>query len=162
MPEISGTINLQLEPDTPNVSRPIPDADIPEIARKQLQELLNVKYNSIVSKSATDMGKTNLIELNTLTEGPPVASKPYTVPLKYREFVDCEIKQLEKEGIISRSMSDWASTILVPKKEERVENSRNQNTAATTKKNKCNYRLCIDYRKLQQLHPDSKIKKMVV
>ena len=76
------------------------------IARKIHQELLNVKYNSIVSKSATDISRANLIELDIPTEGSPVASKPYAVPLKDGEFVDHEIKQLEEAGIISRSMSD--------------------------------------------------------
>ena len=66
---------------------------MPEITQKQPQDLLNVKYNSIVSKSAADIGRTNLIELDILTEGPPIALKPYTVPLKYREFVDHDIKQ---------------------------------------------------------------------
>ena len=119
MPEIPGTTNLQLEPDTPNVYKSIPDADIPQIARKQLQKLLDAKYNTVVFKSATYIGRTNLIELDIPTEGLPVASKPYAIPLKYREFVDHEIKQLEEAGIISRSMSDWASPILaIPKKEE--------------------------------------------
>ena len=68
---------------------------------------------------AMDIGRTNLIKLDIPTEGPPIASKLYTVPLKYGEFVDHEIKQLEETGIISRSMSNWASPILVvPKKEE--------------------------------------------
>ena len=98
MPEIPNTTNLQLESDTPNVYKSIPDADILEIARKQLQELLDVKYSSIVSKSAANIGKTNCIKLDILTEGPSVASKPYTVPLKYREFVDHEIKKLEEAG----------------------------------------------------------------
>ena len=113
LPEIPGTTNLQLEPGTPNVYKSIPDTDIPGIARKQLQELINVNYNSIVLKSATDIGRTNLIELDTPAEGPPVAPKAYTIPLKYREFVDHEIKQLEEAGIISRSMSDLASPIFV-------------------------------------------------
>ena len=105
LPEIPAITNLQSEPDTPNVSRSILNDDIPEIARKQLQELLDVKYNSIVSKLSADIGRTNLIELDIPTEGPPIASKPYTVPLKYREFVDHEMKQLEEAGIISRGMS---------------------------------------------------------
>ena len=79
-----GTTNLQLEPDTPIVSKSIPDADIPVITKQWLQKLLNVKYNSTASKSAADIGRTNLIELDILTEGPPVASKSYTIPLKYR------------------------------------------------------------------------------
>ena len=98
LPEIPSTTNLQLEPNTTNVSKSIPDANIPKIARKRLQQLLDVKYNSIVSKSAADIGRTNLIELDIPTEGPPMASKPYTVPLKYWEFVEHEIKQLEEEG----------------------------------------------------------------
>ena len=68
-----------------------------------------------MSKSATDIGRTNLIELDILTEGPAVASKPYTIPLKCREFVDHEIKQLEEAGIISRSMRLGKSNTFHPK-----------------------------------------------
>ena len=50
-----------------------------------------------------DIGRTNLIELDIPTEVPHVASKPYTVPLKYREFIDHEIKQLEEAGIFSNT-----------------------------------------------------------
>ena len=96
LPEIPSATILQIEPHNPYVSKSIPEADIPEIAKKRLEELLDIKYNSIVSKSATDTGRTNLIELDIPTKGPPVASKPYTIPLKYREFVDYEIKQLEE------------------------------------------------------------------
>ena len=34
LPKIPSATNLQLEPDTPDISKSIPDADIPEIARK--------------------------------------------------------------------------------------------------------------------------------
>ena len=88
-------------------------------ARDKLKVLLNIKYANIMSQTAMHIGRTNLTELNILTEGPSIAPKPYTIPLKYHEFVDHEIKQLEEVGIISRSMTDWASPILVvPKKEE--------------------------------------------
>ena len=93
--------------------------DIPDEARDKLKELLNINYASIMSQTAMDIGRTNLIELDIPTEGLPIASKPYPVPLKYHEFMDHEIKQLENAGIISRIMSNWASPILVvPKKEE--------------------------------------------
>ena len=66
-----------------------------------------------------DIGRTNLIKFDIPTEGPPIASKPYMVPLKYHKFTDHKIKQLEEAGIISRSISDWAGPMLiVPKKEE--------------------------------------------
>ena len=51
---------------------------------RRLQQLLDTKYDNIVSKSAADIGRTNLIELDFPTEDLPVASKPYTVQLKYR------------------------------------------------------------------------------
>ena len=54
--------------------------------------LLDIKYNSIVSKSAAYISRTNLIELDIPPEDSPEASKPYPVPLKYKEFVDNEIK----------------------------------------------------------------------
>ena len=109
----------QLEPDTNNLPRSIQDADIPDKARGKLKELLDIKYSNIMSQTATCIGRTNLIKLDILTEGPPIASKSYTVPLKYGEFIDHEIKQLEEVAIISRSMSNCTSPkLVVPKKEE--------------------------------------------
>ena len=78
-------------------------------------------------------------------EGPPIASKLYTVLLKYHEFVDREIKQLEEAGIILQSMSNWASPILVvPKKQDYMETINSQGS----NKSKFNLQLCIDYRSL--------------
>ena len=82
-------------------SRLILDFDIPEEARVKLQGLLNRKYTHIMSKNVMDIGRTNLIELDIPTEGPPIATKPYIILLKFCEFVDHEIKQLEEVGIIS-------------------------------------------------------------
>ena len=79
--------NLQLEPDPNNSLTSIPDADIPDEARDKLKELPNIKYINIMSQIAMDIGRTNLIELDIPTEGPPIALKPYTVPLKYCEFM---------------------------------------------------------------------------
>ena len=33
--------------------------------------------------------------------GPPIAHKPYSIPLKYKKFVDEEIRLLENAGCIS-------------------------------------------------------------
>ena len=89
-----------------------------------------------------------MTELDMPREGPPITSKPYTVLLKYREFMDHEIKQLEEVGIISWSMSDWASPILVvPKKEEHADIS-SSNTSGSCKTSEFNLQLYIDYRKL--------------
>ena len=83
LPQMAQT-NLQLEADKPNHPEiSTPNADILEQAKIKLLYLLEVKYNAIISKSATDICRTNLNEVDIPTEGPPVASKPYTVPLKY-------------------------------------------------------------------------------
>ena len=121
LPEILEGTNLKLEPNTQSPLRSIPDADILEEARVQLQELLDRKYINIISQTTTDIGRTKLIDLDIPAEVPPITSKPYTVALKYHEFMDHEIKQLEEVGIISWSMSDWASPYTgvhaLPKKE---------------------------------------------
>ena len=88
LPQMPQT-NLQLEVDKPNHPEiSTPDADVLEEALINLQHLLGVMYNAIISKSATDVARTNLIELDIPTEGPPIASKPYLVILKYQDFVD--------------------------------------------------------------------------
>ena len=47
----------------------------------------------------------------------PSAKKPYTLPLKHYEWVQQEIESLERAGIITRSVSPWASpVVMVPKK----------------------------------------------
>ena len=82
--------------------------DIPKVARTKLQELLNKKSLQIISQTALDIGRTNLIELDIPTDGLPIASKLNTVLMKYHKLIDYEIKQLEEMGIISQSMSYWA------------------------------------------------------
>ena len=139
-----------------------PDAEVAKKALLELQHLLEAKYNSIVSKSVTDIGRTNLIELDIPAEGPPIACKPYSIPLKYRDFVDQKIKHLEDAGIISHSMSNWASPILVvPKK-------HNQNVSGTTNNKQFKLRSCIDYCKLnnriltaRQIKADGRLSKVV-
>ena len=98
LPQIPHNTRLQLEPDSKGLPRPIPDVDIPEEATMKFRDLLERKYLNIISQDMMDIGRTNLIELNIPTEGLPIASKPYTVPLKYCELMDHESKQLEEEA----------------------------------------------------------------
>ena len=70
--------NLQLEADKPKQPEiSTPNAEAPKKALLELQHFLEAKYSSIVSKSATDTGRANLIELDIPTEGPPTSFKPY-------------------------------------------------------------------------------------
>ena len=113
LPQILQNTSLQLEPDTKGLASSITYADIPEEARTKLWELIDKKYLQIILQNAMDISRTNLIELDIPTDGPPITSKPYTVPLKYHKFIDNKIKQLEDAGIILQSMNNWASPILV-------------------------------------------------
>ena len=102
------------------------------------------KYNDIISKNSDDIGKTMLVEMEIDTGNhppPPIASKPYTLPLKHYEWVQREIETLEKAGIIERSISPSASpVVIVPKKSTPGEPPRR--------------RMCMDYQRFNKLQPE--------
>ena len=92
------------------------DADIPLDARDRLNHIINIQFACIISQSSADFGKTNLVEMDVPATGLPVVSKPYTIPLKYKSFIDEEIKLPEDAGCISKSIRNWASPICIVKK----------------------------------------------
>ena len=114
---------------------PITDED-----RSNFKELCN-KYTDIFSRSSEDIGHTPLLKMDIDTgDSPPVCQRPYSLPLKHVEWVTKELEILEKAGVISRSVSPWASPIvIVPKKSELGEPPRR--------------RMCVDYRVLNSLLP---------
>ena len=74
-------------------------------------------------------------------DSPPVSSRPYMLPLKHYEWVQREIESLEQAGVITKSMSKWASPIvIVPKKSGPGEPLKR--------------RLCIDFRKVNELQQE--------
>ena len=117
----------------------IQDIEIPQAARDKLNHVINNKFACIISKSSADFGRTNLVEMDLSTTGLPVASKPYTIPLKFKSFIDEEIKILESTGCISKSISDWASPICIMKKKPDPSQPK-----------KLQLRMCVDYRKVNQ------------
>ena len=48
-------------------------------------------------------------------DGPPITQKPYTLPLKHAKWVQKELEIWEKAGVIERSVSPWASPIVIYK-----------------------------------------------
>ena len=99
------------------------------------------EYADIFSKSSEDIGHTPLVTMDIETgDSPPICQRPYSLPLKHVEWVTKELEILEKAGVISRSVSPWASPIvIVPKKSEPGEPPRR--------------RMCVDYRVLNSLLP---------
>ena len=116
------------------------DAYITEIDKARFRCLCN-EFEDIFSKSSEDIGHTPLVTMDIDTgDSPPVCQKPYSLPLKYVEWVQKELEILERAGVIQRSMSPWASPIvIVPKKTEPGEPPRR--------------RMCVDYRMLNSLLP---------
>ena len=74
---------------------------------------------------------------------PPIASKPYTLSLKHYDWVQKEITTLERAGIITKSISPWASpVVIVPKKSAPGEPPQR--------------RMCVDFRRLNKQLPEVK------
>ena len=117
------------------------DAQVSAKYKKQFR-LLCKEFEDIFSKDSTDIGKTPLITMDIDTgDSPPVCQKPYNLPLKHREWVQKELETLERAGVIVRSISPWASPIvIVPKETEPGEPPRR--------------RLCVDYRVINGLLPE--------
>ena len=125
----------------PNRKVLLEDADIKDDTRKSLEQLCNDQSEAF-SKNNKDIGKTQVIEMEIDTgDSLPVAQSPYTLPLKHYDWVRQEIETLEKAGVIERSLSPWASpVIVVPKKSAPDEPPRR--------------RLCVDYRKVNVLQQE--------
>ena len=87
------------------------------------------------------MGKTPLLKMDIPTrDSPSITQRPYTLALKHVQWVQEEIEILEKAGIIAKSVSLWASPIvIVPKKTDPGDPPRR--------------RMCVDYCMLNQLLP---------
>ena len=117
-----------------------------EISKETLErfETLCEEQHEAFSKNNQDIGKTQLIEMEIDTGGSvPLAQSPYTLPLKHYDWVRKEIETLEKAGVIERSLSPWASpVIVVPKKSAPDEPPRR--------------RLCVDYRRVNALQQEIK------
>ena len=93
------------------------DQEISQETRERFQKLKK-KIPQGFSVSCQDIGRTNLVTMHMDTgDNPPICQKPYTLPLKHYSWVQQEIKTLEHVAVIKKSISPWASPIvLVPKK----------------------------------------------
>ena len=117
------------------------DKDITTDIRQKFKELCD-EYGEAFSKNNEDIGRTKLVKMDIDTgDSPPVSFRPYTLPLKHYEWVQREIESLERAGVITKSMSKWASPIVVvPKKSAPREPPKR--------------RLCIDFRKVNELQQE--------
>ena len=128
--DVPGTCKVQLQ-----------DKDITTDIRQKFEELCE-EYGEAFPKNNEDISRTKLVRMDIDTgDSPPVSSRPYTLPLKHYEWVQREIESLEHAGVITKSMSKWASPIVVaPKKSAPGEPPKR--------------RLCVDFRKVNKLQQE--------
>ena len=93
------------------------NANITEEQQNDFRELCN-EFKDIFFIDSSDIGKTPLIEMEIDTgDSPPITQKPYILPLKHATWIQKELEILEKAGVVVRSVSPWASPIvIVPKR----------------------------------------------
>ena len=90
------------------------DAETSTQTKQKFEQMLE-KYDDIISKRSSDIGRTPL-ETMTIDVKPgskPAASKPYNTTLKNQGFLKQELKALLESGVIERSMSPYAAPIIV-------------------------------------------------
>ena len=117
------------------------DKDIATDIRQKFEELCK-EYGEAFSKNNEDIGRTKLVKMDIDTgDSPPVSSRPYTLPLKHYEWVQREIESLEHAGVMTKSMSKWASPIVVVHKKSAPGEPPKR-------------RLCVDFRKVNELQQE--------
>ena len=141
----------EIPPDTTFICSPadvlgpckvqLQDKDITTDIRQKFEELCE-EYGDSFSKNNEDISRTKLVKMDIDTgDSPPLSSGLYTLPLKHYEWVQRQIESLEHAGVITKSMSKWASPIVrVPKKSAPGEPLKR--------------RLCVAFRKVNDLQQE--------
>ena len=85
-------------------------------AQKQdLQNLWDKFHNTLRSKPGLTAVTEHRINTN---QAKPIRLPPYRIPYAYRDKVLEELKQMEADGIIERSSSEWAAPIVLVQKKD--------------------------------------------
>ena len=72
------------------------------------------EFTDVFSQDSGDLGKMPLMKMEIPTgDNPPISQQPYGLALKYVQWVQDEIETFEKAGVITESVSPWASPIVI-------------------------------------------------
>ena len=103
-----------------------------EQQKEQLQFILK-EFEDVMKAHP---GQTDLVEHKIPTgDAHPVRLPPYRLPQAYRDTVAKELKEMEEDGIIAPSSSEWSFPIVLVKKKDG------------------SLRMCVDYRRLNSSSP---------
>ena len=125
------------EDDLPNHLHSLYNKSICSLQNEEEQVLLKnflCEYSDVFSKSASDIGQTNVEKHSIFTgDHPPIKQQARRMPMVKREEAGRAVDEMLKDGIIEQSTSPWSSPIVLVRKEN-----------GTT-------RFCVDYRKLNNI-----------
>ena len=102
--------------------------------QEKLFQQMMIENTDVYAENQMDIGHTTIIqhEINTENQTPLAQAAYRSNPIK-KEFIEKEIIDIEKQNIIRKSKSPWASPVVIVEKKD------------STK------RFCIDYRRLNKI-----------
>ena len=100
--------------DFVNYNKPaLQDGPVDKETKAEPDKLLDNNKDAF-AEDERQIGTTPLIEMTTDTgDQPPIAKKPYTLALKYYDWVEEKIDKLLEAGVIRDSHSSWSAPIVV-------------------------------------------------
>ena len=101
--------------------------------RKQMTQMIR-SYEDIFSQNEYDIGRTHMVE-HTIDTGNnrPIRQQLRRHPVVHLEYIDQQVEEMSRHGIIEPAASPWASNIVLAKKKDG------------------SLRLCVDYRNLNSV-----------
>jgi len=125
-----------LTPTETEALRKIMERLSPDLTKGQRQKAwsLLVKYRGIISMGDYDIGRTDLVEYHIDTgNNRPIRQLLRRHPFQHLEWINKEVEEMRKHGIIKPVASPWASNVVFVKKKDGT------------------LRFCIDYRRLNSV-----------
>ena len=88
-------------------------SDLSKVQKQKVWNLL-LKYRTIISVGDHDIGRTDLVEHHIDTgNSRPIRQPLRRHPFQYLEWIDQEVAEMQKHGIVEPAASPWPSNIVL-------------------------------------------------